>query len=295
MNKISAAALCLIVMLSFNLNAQTYGLKLIGKVKLPDNVQINNVDGFMNCIDDISGSFYVTMHFDFDYEIIMDRHGNSLIWKEDETKIFTVTNSSKTILENGVPVMTQSESTIREDRHDAWDIRFSSFTTNGYSSIVNIKRTEDEITYKISANQKQETSRSEKIVKRHFIISDHGKNGQTLRSQQLDGHHLNQGDQSKSIGSNYRISHQVRDGYIYFYYITSPNSKYFRNASNLSIKSINGYNLLATVETQSTNKINIQSSENAADWKTIQTISNPSGKQINIPITKPSEFIRAIE
>ena len=157
MNKISAAALCLIVTLSFNLNAQTYGLKLIGKVKLPDNVQTNNVDGFMVCIDDISGAFYVSVN---QYEIIMDRHGNSLIWKEDETKIFTVTNSSKTILENGVPVMTQSESTIREDRHDAWDIRFSSFTTNGYSSIVNIERTENEITYKISADQKQETSRS---------------------------------------------------------------------------------------------------------------------------------------
>ena len=38
MNKITAAALCLIVMLSFNLNAQTYGLKLIGKVKLPEGI-----------------------------------------------------------------------------------------------------------------------------------------------------------------------------------------------------------------------------------------------------------------
>ena len=87
----------------------------------------------------------------------------------------------------------------------------------------------------------------------------------------------------------------MSDGYLNVYFITSPNSPAFINASNLSIKSINGNNLQATVETQSTNKINIQSSENAADWKTIQTIANPSGKQINIPITKPSEFIRAIE
>ena len=294
MNKISAAALCLIVTLSFSLNAQTYGLKLIGKVKLPDNVQTNNIRVGMGCVDDISGTFYVFLR-DPQTEIIMDRHGNSLIWIEDGAKSFTITNSSKTILENGVPVTTQSESTIRENSYEDWGIRFSSFTTNGYSSIVNIERTENEITYKISADQKQETSRSEKIVKKHFIISDHGKNGQTLRSQQFDGQHIDVRDQSNPIKSIYRISHQVRDGYLWFYYITSPNSKYFINASNLSIKSINGNNLLATVETQSTNKLNIQSSENAADWKTIQTISNPSGKQINIPITKPSEFIRAIE
>jgi hypothetical protein len=290
---LSFAALFFLV---FALNAQNYGLRLIGKVKIPSDQDSSWLERFgfsLGYVDENSGTFQLEAE-NSTLKIIMDKQGNYIVWNSVESKSSNVTNKISTKIENGVLYIIQNEGLINDQINDDWNIRLRTFSTNGFSSIKNIKRREDLIDYKISANGKQEISRSSSS-KNLFIVSDHNRNGEILRSQTFTGQYLRGGEQGNTIRSKYSISTEVKDGYIYFYYITSPNSKYFINASNLSIKSINGNNLVASIETQSTNNLSIQSSQNAADWKTIQTISNPSGKQITIPANKAVEFIRAVE
>lgn len=290
---LSFAALLFLV---FQANAQNYGLRLIGKVKIPideDESRLNLMGFSLSYVDENSGTFALEGE-NTSMKIIMDKLGNSMVWDDSKNKYYSVTNSISTKIENGVLYIIQNETLFQESIKDDWNIRLRTFSTNGFSSIQNINRQEDLINYKISVNGKEEVSRS-RSQKNIFIVSDHNHGGEILRSQTFTGQYLRGGEQGNTIRSKYSISTEVKDGYIYFYYITSPNSKYFINASNLSIKSINGNNLLASIETQSTNSLTIQTSQNTLEWRSVETIINPSGKQISIPINKSNEFIRAIE
>jgi hypothetical protein len=176
-------------------------------------------------------------------------------------------------------------------------VLFKTFSASGYTFLQKESGKKTKIRVKQTSTTREEILSESEDIQR-LCISDLDSSGKIIRTQTFNGKYTPISVNFVSAQTNsykHSVVMSVSDGYINVYFISSPNSPAFINASNLSIKSINGNNLLATVETQSTNKINIQSSENAADWKTIQTISNPSGKQINIPITKPSEFIRAIE
>jgi hypothetical protein len=290
---LSFAALFFLV---FAVNAQNYGLRLIGKVKIPIDEDASRWErnGFsLTYVDENSGTFVLEVETSM-WRVIMDKLGNSMVYNSGERKVYIVTNAISTKVEGGVLYLIQNETHYDDYILDDWNIRLRTFSTNGYSTIKQITRQEDVVLNKISANDKQELSRSSSS-KKLFTVSDHNRSGEILRSQTFSGRFLGSGDMANVIRSKYSISYEVKDGYIYIYYITSPNSKYFINASNLSIKSINGNNVVASIETQSTNDLSIQSSQNAADWKTIQTIANPSGKQITIPANKAVEFIRAIE
>ena len=288
---LSFAALLFLV---FAANAQNYGLRLIGKVKIPideDESRLEQLGFSLGYVDESSGTFELEAG---SIQIIMDKLGNSMVYKSVESKAYIVTNAISTKVEGGVLYLIQNETHYQDSIRDDWNIRLRTFSTNGYSTIKQITRQEDVVLNKISANEKQELSRS-RSRKNLFIVSDHNRNGEILRSQTFAGQYVRGGQQGNTIRSKYSISTEVKDGYIYFYYITSPNSKYFINASNLSIKSINGNNLLASIETQSTNSLTIQTSQNTLEWRSVETIINPSGKQISIPINKSNEFIRAIE
>ena len=290
---LSFAALLFLV---FAANAQNYGLRLIGKVKIPideDESRLNLMGFSLSYVDENSGTFALEGE-NTSMKIIMDKLGNSMVYKSVESKAYIVTNAISTKVEGGVLYLIQNETHYQDSIRDDWNIRLRTFSTNGYSTIKQITRQEDVVLNKISANEKQELSRS-RSRKNLFIVSDHNRNGEILRSQTFAGQYVRGGQQGNTIRSKYSISTEVKDGYIYFYYITSPNSKYFINASNLSIKSINGNNLLASIETQSTNSLTIQTSQNTLEWRSVETIINPSGKQISIPINKSNEFIRAIE
>ena len=302
MNKISAAALCLIVMLSFNLNAQTYGLKLIGSAKLPnaineDRVNIRGID--IQAIDNTGKFLTDSIGGDniISYGLVMNGQGKYSFYPTRQNVLVVSTNFIQNINEGGIQkqIIDEIVSTTIVDT-DA-EVVFKTFSATGYTLL----QTESGNRIKTRVKQTFTTrdvvlSESEDI--NNLCISDCDSSGKIIRTQKFNGKYTIITKNTIAVQTNsykHSVVMNVSDGYINVYFITSPNSPAFINASNLSIKSINGNNLLATVETQSTNKINIQSSENAADWKTIQTISNPSGKQINIPITKPNEFIRAIE
>lgn len=290
---LSFAALLFLV---FQANAQNYGLRLIGKVKIPidqDASRLESIGFSLGYVDENSGTFQLEAE-NSNLKIIMNKFGSSMIWNGSEVKNYIVTNTSSKIIENGILYTAQNETHYQDAINDDWNIRLRTFSTNGYSTVKSIKRQESLVIKKISANQTQEVWQSS-IRKNLFTISDHKPNGETLRSQTFNGQYLRGGEQGNTIRSKYSISTEVKDGYIYFYYITSPNSQYFINASNLSINSISGNNLLASIQTQSTNSLTIQSSQNTLEWRSIGTIANPSGKQISIPINKQNEFIRAIE
>ena len=302
MNKITAAALCLIVTLSFNLNAQTYGLKLIGKVKLPEGaiesmVNLGGID--IEGID--SAGKFVTDSIIYDsgtsYGLVMDGQGRNVFYPNQYQSRITITNFIQNITEGGIlkKVSDEITSDIRGDTDPG--VLFRTFSASGYTFLQKESGKKTKIRVKQTLTTREEILSESEDIQR-LCISDLDSSGKIIRTQTFNGNYTPITKDfifAQTNSYKHSVVMNLSDGYINVYFITSPNSPAFINVSNLSIKSINGNNLLATVETQSTNKINIQSSQNAADWKTIQTISNPSGKQINIPITKPSEFIRAIE
>lgn len=302
MNKITAAALCLILMLNFSLNAQTYGLKLIGKAKLPEGIteSMVNLGGLDIEGIDSTGKFVTDPTFNLSgssYGLVMDGQGRGLFYPYSYQSRITITNFIQNITEGGILKKVSDEITSEIRGETDPEVLFKTFSASGYTYL------QKESGKKIKTRVKQTLTTREEILSesediQRLCFSDFDSSGKIIRTQTFNGKYTPISKEFISAQTNsykHSVVMSVSEGYINVYFITSPNSPAFINASNLSIKSINGNNLLATVETQSTNKINIQSSENAADWKTIQTISNPSGKQISIPITKSSEFIRAIE
>lgn len=302
MKKITAAALCLILMLNFSLNAQTYGLKLIGKAKLPEGVTESMVN--LGGIDiegiDSTGKFVTDPIFnlsDSSYGLVMDGQGRGLFYPYSYPSRITITNFIQNITEGGIlkKVSDEITSEIRGKTDSA--VLFKTFSASGYTFL------QREWGKKIKTRVKQTLTTREEILSesediQRLCFSDFDSSGKIIRTQTFNGNYTPISKEFISAQTNsykHSVVMSMSEGYINVYFITSPNSPAFINSSNISIKSINGNNLVASIETQSTNNLSIQSSQNAADWKTIQTISNPSGKQIIIPANKAVEFIRAVE
>jgi hypothetical protein len=148
---------------------------------------------------------------------------------------------------------------------------------------------------KLSANSKDILSQSRKSNNKYLILDFNNKN-QITKKTVFNGSFVFQGNFNQyNPKSKYNVSTEIKDGYIYVYYITSTTSPYFLNSTKLSINAVGANSISGTIETQTTNSISIQSSDNISDWKTIQTIQNPSSKQFVVPAIKPKEFSRAIE
>ena len=302
MNKITAAALFFITTLNCHLNAQTYGLKLIGSAKLPDGITESMVPlGGVDIKGMDSAGKFVTDSIIYDsgtsYGLVMDGQGRNVFYPNQYQSRITITNFIQNITEGGIQKKVSDEITSEIRGETDREVLFKTFSASGYTFL------QKESGKKMKTRVKQTLTTREIILSesediQRLCISDLDSSGKIIRTQTFNGNYTPIPKDfifAQTNSYKHSVVMNVSEGYINVYFITSPNSPAFINASNLSIQSINGNNLLATVETQSTNKINIQSSENISDWKTIQTISNPSGKQISIPITKPSEFIRAIE
>ena len=107
MNKITAAALCLIVTLIFSLNAQTYGLKLIGSAKLPnaineDRVNIRGID--IQAIDN-TGKFLTDSIGGDDkiyYGLVMTGQGKYSFYPAWQNLLVASTNFVQNINEGGI-------------------------------------------------------------------------------------------------------------------------------------------------------------------------------------------------
>lgn len=276
-----------------------YDLRLVGKVKLPQKISdsdIINNQLIINQADD-DGKVDVTM-FPYDFSFIIDRSGSSVIPEipkeiiEDESHS---TNLIGTVVENGVLKAVQSETTISHSYTLDRSVIFKTFSTNGYSLIINDRIRLSSNVFKISATSKDQISWDEKIKNKFFII-DYNNQNQIVNKTSFNGQYMTQGHYHQyNPKSKYNIATDVKDGYLYVYYITSTSSPYFLTSTKLTINAIDAISVSGTIETQSTNTISIQSSENIVDWRTIKTIQNPSGKNFIIPATNPTEFIRAIE
>ena len=139
MNKITAAALCLIVMLSFNLNAQTYGLKLIGKVKLPEGIpgSIVNLGGADIKVIDSTGKFmtdsFMTDSFLNSYGFIMDGQGRNVIYPYSYKRRIAVTNFIQNITEGGILKKVSDEITSDISGKTDPDVLFRTFSASGYT------------------------------------------------------------------------------------------------------------------------------------------------------------------
>jgi hypothetical protein len=295
MNKI----LYFILIASIQISTLGYDLKLVGKFK---NTSVYNDETFIiqtSIIKQIDedGKMDVFL-LPFGINFIMDKNGYYIIPKIPNEIIEEPnyqTNIIGTILENNVLKVIQSE-TRTEHRYTLdTSVLFKTFSKNGYSMVINELVSVHSNVFKLSANSNDLISQSSKNYSK-FLIIDFNNESKITKKSVFNGNYVIQDNYSQyNLKSKYNVSTEFKDGYIYVYYITSTTSPYFLNSTKLSINTVGGSSISGTIETQTTNSISIQSSDNISDWKTIQTIQNPSGKQFVVPANKPQEFIRAIE
>jgi len=281
----------------------TFGhdLKLIGKIKFPLGISedYQGSDGFyINQIDDDGKMDVVFQMVPPPISFIMDRNGYHII-PTIPTEIIEpdsyTTNIIGAVIENNILKVIQSETQIRHNYKLDRSVLFKTFSTNGYVMVINDSSTVVSNVVKISAVSNEVLSQSRKLNYKHLILDFNNKN-QITKKTVFNGSFVFQGNFNQyNPKSKYNVSTEIKDGYIYVYYITSTTSPYFLNSTKLSINTVGANSISGTIETQTTNSISIQSSDNISDWKTIQTIQNPSGKQFVVPANKPKEFIRAIE
>jgi len=295
MNKI----LYFILIASIQISTLGYDLKLVGKFK---NTSVYNDETFIiqtsiiKQIDEDGKMDVVLLPYGINF--IMDKNGYYIIPKIPNEIIEEPnyqTNIIGTILENSVLKVIQSE-TRTEHRYTLdTSVLFKTFSTNGYSMVINELVSVHSNVFKLSANSNDLISQSSKNYSK-FLILDFNNESKITKKSVFNGNYVIQDNYSQyNSKSKYNVSTELKDGYIYVYYITSTTSPYFLNSTKLSINAVGANSISGTIETQTTNSINIQSSDNISDWKTIQTIQNPSGKQFVVPANKPQEFIRAIE
>ena len=281
----------------------TFGhdLKLIGKVKFPFEIyeDYQNTDSlYINQIDEDGKMDILFGNINSQLNFIMDKNGFSIFPKIPEEIIESeknLTNIIGTVVENNILKVIQSETKITHNYKLDRSVLFKTFSTNGYVMVINDSSTIVSNVVKISANSNEILSQSRKLNYQHLILDFNNQNIITTKTI-FNGSFVFQGNFNQyNPKSKYNVSAEIKDGYIYVYYITSTTSPYFLNSTKLSINTVGANSVSGTIETQTTNSISIQSSDNISDWKTIQTIQNPSGKQFVVPANKPQEFIRAIE
>ena len=293
--------LYLILLTLIQITSSGHDLRLVGKIKIPLDISEaykNSELLYINQIDEdgkmdiLFGNTWAPISF------IMDKNGYYIIPKIPDEIIEPVsytTNIIGTVVENNVLKVIQSETRITHNYNLDRSVLFKTFSTNGYIMVVNDSSTVVSNVVKLSANSNEILSQSQKSNNK-YIILDFNNQNQITKKSFFNGSFIFQGNFNQyNPKSKYNVSTDIKDGYIYVYYITSTTSPYFLNSTKLSINADGANSVSGTIETQTTNQISIQSSENINDWKTIQTIQNPSGKQFVIPANKPKEFIRAIE
>jgi hypothetical protein len=290
-----------ILIASIQISTFGHDLKLVGKVKIPLGLPdyYESSDSLvLNQIDDDGKMDVVFSSLNPELTFIMDKNGFSITPKIPEEIIESeknLTNIIGTVIENNILKVIQSETQIRHNYKLDRSVLFKTFSTNGYVMVINDSSTVISNVVKISAVSKEILSQSRKLNYQHLILDLNNQNLITKKSV-LNGSFVFQAKYNQyNPKSKYNVSTEIKDGYIYVYYITSTTSPYFLNSTKLSINGVGANSISGTIETQTTNSISIQSSENIRDWKTIQTIQNPSGKQFVVPANKPQEFIRAIE
>jgi len=290
-----------LLLTSIQISTFGHDLKLVGKVKFPFDIyeDYQNTESlYINQIDEDGKMDILFGNINSQLNFIMDKNGFSIFPKIPEEIIESeknLTNIIGTVVENNVLKVIQSESKINHYYKLDRSVLFKTFSTNGYVMVINDSSTVVSNVVKISANSNEILSQSRKLNYKHLILDFNNQNIITKKTI-LNGSFVFQGNFNQySPKSKYNVSAEIKDGYIYVYYITSTTSPYFLNSTKLSINAVGANSISGTIETQTTNSISIQSSENISDWKTIQTIKNPSGKQFVVPANQPKEFIRAIE
>ena len=172
---------------------------------------------------------------------------------------------------------------------------FNTFSTNGYISVVNQVIGVSEQKYKISATSKELIDSNGTSVNK-VKITKYDSSGKILRTSSFDGKLPEISDESDGGPDvNYQIFVNIEDDYICFYRIDFNEAMTANNSIKLKISSSKNNSINVGFLTESTNKLNIQSSTNLIDWNTFKTIQNEPSLEIIVPANKPKEFIRAIE
>lgn len=289
--------LCLVATSICNIYA--YEPKLIASIKIPSDLATYVTNG----IPGIRSTLFIgRAHITFNtggVSLIVDKDGRFVfargtINNESETK----TNLISTTIENGILKIIQEEIFTGQYFHDDGAVAFSTLSSDGYTSIKNIRLDTVKIVYKISANSKEAVS-NDYQTSHKYCIERFDKSGQLLNRNIYDGKYLVTGNfgQYPSLypTSDFFVSTNIRNDIIDVYFIYPTTTQGNANQINLNLKNFSNTNIAGIIETSKTNTIKIQSSEDIKNWVDVQTIINPSGKAFSIPVNKPKEFIRAIE
>ena len=289
----------LLLALAFQLNFSLLfsgEVKLVGKAKLEES-DIKNLSAFLE-VSQISksGKFAIANIINGSSDsIVMDSNGKYLRFKKETSTQSSSTNILGTVVENGILKVIQSEKhEYIGETNDGLAI-FNTFSTNGYISVVNQQISVSEQKFKISANSKDLIDSIGTSVNK-VKITKYDSSGKILRTSSFDGKLPQISDESDGGPDvNYQIFVSIEDDYICFYRIDFNEAMVANNSIKLKITSSKNNSINVGFLTESTNKLNIQSSTNLIDWNTFKTIKNEPSLEIVVPANKPKEFIRAIE
>ena len=289
----------LLLALAFQLNFSLLfsgEVKLVGKAKLEES-DIKNLSAFLE-VSQISksGKFAIANIINGSSDsIVMDSNGKYLRFKKETSTQSSSTNILGTVVENGILKVIQSEKhEYIGETNDGLAI-FNTFSTNGYISVVNQQISVSEQKFKISANSKDLIDSIGTSVNK-VKITKYDSSGKILRTSSFDGKLPQISDESDGGPDvNYQIFVSIEDDYICFYRIDFNEAMVANNSIKLKITSSKNNSINVDFLTESTNKLNIQSSKNLIDWNTFKTIQNEPSLKIVVPANNPIEFIRAIE
>jgi len=276
-----------------------YEPKLVASIKIPSDLATYIVNGRTGIRSTL---FHGRAHITFNtggVSLIVDKDGGFVFARGNiDGESGTTTNLISTTIENGILKVIQEEVSSRQYFHDDGAVAFLTLSPDGYTSIKNIRLDIDKKVFKVSSNSKELINQFYQTDYK-YTIEKFDRGGKIFKKTTYDGEYSVTGNfgQYPSLypTSDFFVSTNIRDDIIDVYFIYPSLNQGNGNQISLSLNNISNTNITGTIETSKTNSIKLQSSEDIKNWIDVQTIINPAGKSFSIPLTKPKEFIRAIE
>jgi hypothetical protein len=277
------------------LNSYAYEPKLVASIKIPSDLT-NYIKIGRTGIR--STLFLGRAHITFNtggVSLIVDKDG-SFIFARGGTdfEYGTTTNLISTTIENGILKVIQEEISSRQYFQDDGAVAFLTLSPDGYTSIKNIRQDIDKKVFKVSSNLKELVNQFYQTDYK-YSIEKFDRGGKMLTKTTYDGEYSVAGNTGQYPTSDFFVSTNIRDDIIDVYFIYPSSNQGNSNKISLSINKISNTTISGTIATSKTNSIKLQSSDDIKNWMDVETVVNPSGKSFSIPLTKPKEFIRAIE
>jgi hypothetical protein len=277
----------------FLLKASGLDLDLIVKIKLPDDVTVNNYAPQSQIISRKDGAFIVVGYFHSHFGIAV---------KPDRSYFYfrpIIENNSKTEkiistgFENGKQFTLKETETIDDVSYINLDTIIKTISNKGVIIEEWVRKIRKKDSGKYYSDSTVSWLSYSDTDNRFLKFTKYNSNNVVVYSKEIiqDLSARKQNNFSDSLGPI--IIPEFKDGYAYFYRLTD--SDLLSSPNRITLGSSQNGSLTATVNNPEQALLNIQSSTNLIDWNTFKTIQNEPSLEVVIPANKPKELIRVTE